>query len=344
MRLPRALALGEGYYHVTSRISGQRFLLDDAEKDILTGWLFRVAEFSGVTVLTFTMLDNHFHLMVKVPCVQPVDDIELVRRMRVLYGGFKTDRILCAWEIWEKKGLQFKVDDAKAALRRRMYDLSQFVKTFKETYSMSYNARHAHSGTIWGSRFKSMLLAKDYKTLITTGAYIELNCVRAGIVEEPDTYRWSGGAMAKRGDAAARNGICTLVSMAYGKDTLDYETAIRAYESAIEGFIPSLEQIEGERTVASVGARPQAFRLEEVEARIKKGGKLSLREMLRCRVRHFSHGLALGPAEFVQNIVRKLTPGKDTSRPCDACEEVELFTARWLRGDDKVSVSKGRVA
>lgn len=346
MRLPRTLDPGEGCYHVTSRISGQRFLLNENEKDILAGWLFRVAEFSGVTVLTFAMLDNHFHIMVKVPRVQAVDDVvddvELVRRMRVLYDDDKTDRILSSWETWEKKGLHFKVVDAKAALRCRMYDLSQFCKTFKETYSMSYNARNAHSGTIWGSRFTSSLLSKDYQTLMTIGAYIELNSVRARIVEEPDAYRWSGVGMAKRGHVGARNGIRALVAMAYRKESIDYETAIEAYESAIEGYIPSAERIDGEGTGETAVQHPQTFKLREVEARIKKGEKLTLYEMLRCKVRHFSHGLAVGPAEFVHELVHGLTPGKDTVRRCDSCDEVELFTARWLRGDDKVSVPKRR--
>jgi len=342
MRLPRTLDPGEGYYHVTNRISGQRFLLKDEEKDILTRWLFRVAAFSGVTVLTFTMMDNHFHIMAKVPRPEKVDDAELVRRMRVLYGDKKTDRLLSSWETWEEKGLQFKVDHAKAALRRRMYDLSQFIKTFKETYSMSYNERHAHSGTIWGGRFKSSVLAKDYKTLLTMGAYIELNSVRAEIVEQPEIYRWSGYGMAKRGDMAARNGIRELIAMAYAKDTVVYETAIGAYESVIEGVVPSPERIEDVDFEAPDVLRAQTFQLSEVQARLEQGEKLTLYELLRCKVRHFSYGLAIGPSAFVQDIVRKLTPGKNTSRRCDCCDEVELFTARWLRGDDKVSIPKRR--
>lgn len=343
MRLRRVLAPGVGYYHVTSRISGQRFLLNPEEKDILTGLLFRVAEFSGVPVLTFTMLDNHFHIIVKVPRAREVDDLELVRRMYVLYGDTKTDRILHNWERWEENGFQFKVDAAKAALRRRMHDLSQFVKTFKETFSMSYNARHAHSGTIWGSRFKSQLIAQDYKALMSTSAYVELNSVRAGIVKTADTYRWSGYGMAKRGHATARDGIRLLVAMAYRKEALDFETAIGAYEAVMDGVIPSADQLEREESRELIALRPQTFKRRDVEARLEKGGKLSFYEMLRCKVRHFSHGLAIGPAAFVQDLVHSLTPGKNTARRCDCCDDIELFTAKWLRGDDKVSVSRRRV-
>jgi len=129
-------------------------------------------------VLTFALMDNHFHILAKIPKPCEVDELELVRRMRVLYGDSKTDRVLHDWEVWERKGLTFKVQAAKAALRRRMHDLSQFCKTLKETCSMSYNFRNAHSGTIWGSHFKSILLSPDYETLMSVGAYID---VRSGV-------------------------------------------------------------------------------------------------------------------------------------------------------------------
>ena len=137
MRLPRVLAQGEGYYHVISRISGQRFLLNAEEKDRLVWFMNASAGFSGVDVLAYAFMDNHFHMLVKVPLPYDVDDVELIRRMRLLYGQAKLDRILGDWETWEGKGMEFKVLDAKAALRRRMHDLSQFCKTLKETFSMS---------------------------------------------------------------------------------------------------------------------------------------------------------------------------------------------------------------
>ena len=83
---------------------------------------------------------------------------------------------------------------------------------------------------------------------------------------------------------------------------------------------------------------------EKVASELAGGGKLSLFTMLRCKVRYFSHGLAVGPAAFVREVIGKLTPTKDTTSRCDCCDEIELFTARRLRGDGKVSVPRGRVA
>ena len=72
---------------------------------------------------------------------------------------------------------------------------------------------------------------------------------------------------------------------------------------------------------------------------------LALYELLRCRVRHFSAGLALGPLAFVRQLVKGLSPAsKDTARRCGLCKAVDIYTARWLRGGDKVSLPRRRQA
>lgn len=224
---------------------------------------------------------------------------------------------------------------------------------------MSYNLRHKHVGTIWGSRFKSILLSPDYKTLMAVGAYIDLNSVRAEIVEEPGEYRWSGYGTAILGTAFSRKGLCTLVAAAYGRHDVPLELALEVYHSAIEGFIETLEpevstvdsessvSIEAETAIQKNHQKPKEARMfiaEKVEADLLKGAKLSLFEMLRCKIRYFSHGLAVGPLSFVRNIAGVSASMKDTSRPCGCCEDVEIYNARWLRGEDKISVPKNKVA
>ena len=351
MRTRRVLVSGGGCYHVISRIAGQQYLMNAAEKDVLMRLMFNAAEFSGVEILTFALMDNHFHLLVKVPVAREVDDGELVGKMRVLYGDAKTDRILGDWAVWARKGLSSKVVDAGSALRRRMFDLSQFCKTLKETYSMSYNYRHAHVGTIWGARFKSILLSPDYRTLVTVGSYIDLNPVRADVVKHPGRYRWSGYGTAVRGVTPSCNGLCALAAAAGGKRGVPFSVALEMYEAAMEGYTgqpPEAAETSAaskeSQPVQRTSAQPRRFVSERVEAEIAAGAKLSLFEMLRCRVRYFSHGLAIGPASFVRGLAGTTTSPRDASRRCDCCDEVDLYTARWLRGDDKVSVPKHRAA
>ena len=339
MRTRRMLATGVGYYHVISRISGQRFLMDAEEKDRLMELLFRAAAFSGVDVLTFALMENHFHILLRVPKAREVDDADLVRRMRILYGDAKTDGFLEDWERWEKKGDGARVVKAKTLLRERLFDLSQFCKTLKQHYSMSYNHRHEHTGSMWGARFKSLILSPDYETLMTVGAYIDLNPVRAGVVADARDYAWSGWGLARRGHRAAREGLCMLVAAAYARRDTTFEQASPVYDSAIQGFIehPSAQG------VAAPELHPAApvFEAQSVAAKLETGEALALYELLRCRVRHFTSGLALGPLAFVRRIVRDVTPpSKDTARRCSCCKTVKLYTARWLRGEGKVRVPK----
>jgi hypothetical protein len=62
-----------------------------------------------------------------------------------------------------------------------------FYETIKLGFSRYYNRRHNRRGFFWGDRFKSVIV-KNGQTLINCLAYIDLNPVRAGIVEKPEEY------------------------------------------------------------------------------------------------------------------------------------------------------------
>ena len=71
----------------------------------------------------------------------------------------------------------------------RFSSLSHYVKDIKQTFSRYYNQRKKRRGTLWGERFKSVIVEKG-STVINCLAYIDLNAVRAGIVKRPEDYRW----------------------------------------------------------------------------------------------------------------------------------------------------------
>ena len=60
----------DGVYHVTTRIANRAMLLKpDEVKERLMKWIVSIADFSGVEVWGFTVMDNHLHLIVHVPPV-----------------------------------------------------------------------------------------------------------------------------------------------------------------------------------------------------------------------------------------------------------------------------------
>ena len=67
---------------------------------------------------------------------------------------------------------------------------SQVMKHLGQRYVQHVNRTYRRSGTLWEGRFRSCLVGEeDY--FLGCHRYIELNPVRAGIVEHPAAYRWS---------------------------------------------------------------------------------------------------------------------------------------------------------
>ena len=64
MRRARIRAQGAGYYHGMSRIIERRHLLGQTEKERLLTLIRSLAAFGGLDVLSYVIMDNHFHLLV----------------------------------------------------------------------------------------------------------------------------------------------------------------------------------------------------------------------------------------------------------------------------------------
>ena len=67
---------------------------------------------------------------------------------------------------------------------------SRLMQSVGRSYVRYVNAAYRRSGTLWEGRFKSALIDSE-RYLLVCSRYIELNPVRARMVERPDDYRWS---------------------------------------------------------------------------------------------------------------------------------------------------------
>lgn len=68
--------------------------------------------------------------------------------------------------------------------------LARAMRLSGQHYVRYFNHRHGRIGTLWQGRFKSCLV-QDARYLLQVIRYIELNPVRAAMVETPQGYRWS---------------------------------------------------------------------------------------------------------------------------------------------------------
>ena len=209
-RSARIKADGVAYYHVVSRVANKAFLFGDAKrKGRILDFLRRSAEFSGVDVVTYALMDNHIHLCVRVPERRDVGAGEVVRRVGVLYGDRRREALERNLGALRREGL---LDEAEAELdrfRRRMGDLSEFMKTFKQRVTQWYNRELGHEGTLWCGRFKSVLLDRNGAVQVVAN-YIHNNPVRARMVDSADNYRWSGLGAAVQGDKRAIHGLSVI--------------------------------------------------------------------------------------------------------------------------------------
>lgn len=69
-------------------------------------------------------------------------------------------------------------------------NLSRFMQRVNGKYAYYYKRRHKYIGHLWQDRFKSKIIDKE-SYLAQCGKYIELNPVRAKLVESPEGYFYS---------------------------------------------------------------------------------------------------------------------------------------------------------
>ena len=274
------IGLDPSIYHCISRIVGGEWYLDNRAKEVLRRQIGRVSTFCGVEVLTYCIMSNHFHLLVRIPEYREVTDEELLKRFSELHGE-RDVRVSMLAAALKQDGPYGKA--WRGRLRARMGDVSIFMKELKQRFSIWYNRSHGRFGTLWAERFRSVLVEGRPLALETVAAYIDLNPVRAGLCQDPKDYRYCGYAEAVGGSARAQQGIQALSGDSSWKE------ALGSYRMAIFG----------KGSLPRYGGQPY-IDPEKAKAVLNSGGKLSTPELLRCRVRYFTDGAVLGSNEFVQ--------------------------------------------
>lgn len=276
-------------YHCMTRTVNGELLFKDRDKEILRKMIRQVADFCGVEVLTYCIMSNHFHVLLQVPDAPSVSDTELIRRYRVLYP--KPTKYQEASAVLMASQLQLGGNEAEVIRRKllaRMSDVSEFMKTVKQRFTIWYNKSHQRYGTLWADRFKSVLVQGEGNPLQTMAAYIDLNSVRAGLVEDPKDYRFCGYAEAVAGVAEARRGLIQIWSD-YGAKRSGL--ALQAHRMLIFG------------KHASGAGLSDLTRKRALKVLDREDGQLPKTAILRCRVRYFTDGAILGSAEFVRGFV-----------------------------------------
>lgn len=341
MRQPRLKAPPgpqPAYYHCLSRVVERRRHFGDAEKEQFVTLMHEYAEFCEVRVLTFCILDNHFHLLLEVPPppkTLPTAD-QIVEKLRRLSGHQNVEGV--RQRLAQFREAQDPEGEAEylARFHARMWDVSAYMKLLKQRFSQWFNGRQERKGTLWEERFRSVLVEGTGLALATMGAYIDLNPVRAGVVEDPKEYRWSGYGEAMAGRKEAKLGIQRLVQgLPQGKEEEEWNGSMEVYRMYL--YLEGDERREG----IDEEGRPArgVLKAEAVGEVLRAKGRVPVREYVRCRVRYFCDGAVLGSREYVEGIFRGMRErfgprrksGARALRGLKAEEGAGLFTVRQFR-------------
>ena len=340
-------------YHVMSRTVGGELILGDVEKEAFRLLMWKMARFSGIQILTYAVMGNHFHLLVSVPNQKKfVERFEgekgeelLFKHLKLLYSKDYLSALRHELSEYRERGLPELAEELLAKFCKRFCNLSLFMKEIKERFTRWYNKKEGRKGTLWMDRFKSVMV-QDGEALETMAAYIDLNPVRAGLVKDPKDYRWGGYGEAMGGSKRARRGLCKVVGRPVDSweeeknpDCTEKKDGLKSCEVYRCWLFGDGYQAgkEGGVRVSKKKRRQKGFSRTEVEKVKGEGGRLSRGQLLRCRVRYFSEGVAFGNQNFVENVFQenrenfgpKREKGAKPLRELD--KEAALFSLRALR-------------
>jgi len=294
MRFPRVKAEGQGLYHCISRVvdgllifgsTGARAL--EAEQFIAL--MRRLEAFSGVRVLTYTLMANHIHLLCEVPEPRPLSQSEVLERIQACYGPARVQAL--QEQLGRLAGQPDALEQSNRLLepyRKRMHDLSIFMKELKGGFAQGFNRRHGRYGALWAERFKSLLLEAG-QAVVKVAAYIDLNPVRAGLCADPKDYRYCGygEALGQGSCTLAKEGIRTILGLA---PSICWEQLSAEYRKQLF--------LRGAVATSRHGPAFDSAKTQEVVD--QEQGQLSAQERLRCKIRYFSDGVILGSRTFVE--------------------------------------------
>ena len=301
-------------YHAMSRTAGGEYLFDDVAKEALRKLIWKMAAFSGVEVLTYCIMDNHFHVLVSIPersrwlarFAGEKGEEKFLRHLSTVYSHAFVQQLRAELLDLRAAGRDADAVSLLTRFKDRLCDISKFMKEVKERFTRWFNKHYGRRGTLWMDRFKSVLvqgpgrvcdLLDQENASLMMANYIDLNPVRAGICQDPKDYRWCGYGEAMGGSKRARRGLNRVQQMPLD----NWETTTKGRASGAERY----RMLLFGKAVVKVQASTEKVVRKGIEpAKVyevrSSDGKLSRAEMLRCRIRYFSEGRVIGAKSFVK--------------------------------------------
>ena len=304
-------------YHCVTRVVDRRFAFEQTDKEKFRTFMRMQENFTGCRVLAYCLMSNHVHLLLEVPPMQEggLSDEELLRRMKALHNEVMVAEVVKRLAELRASGRDQAARELHESITYRMHDLGEFMKALLQRFSRWFNTNHQRTGTLWESRFKSVLV-EDGIAAQTMAAYIDLNPVRAGMVTDPADYRWSSygeamGGGAKGDGKKARAGLVRAIMAHEGWDAdarhwggdVSKRYRMILLEEGEEKLKEAVSK-EGKLEVKVVRKGMKQAAVDAEMERLQRSRDVAIGKMLRCRVRYFTDGAVIGSRGFVNEVFR----------------------------------------
>ena len=268
----------EAWYHIHARVAGHKGEYPLAKPNVMRHLIKTIEHYSGIyfcKVAAFSIPGSHYHLVVKFEEERPVSREVLREKTRLMYPSKAGQEEIDRWsdEQWEH-------------YRKRLFDVSEYMRNIQSAVARWYNYKFNRRGRFWADRFKSVYL-QDAQAVLDCILYVELNPVRAGLVERPEEWQGSSIYFRELGKAAWLAPLTEFVDPRTEDEALVEFRQLLYYR----GSVPTKE---GQAAISQ----------EILEAEIARGFKV--RGMFRKRLGYFVDGLAVGTEEFIRGRIEKL--------------------------------------
>ena len=148
--------------------------------------LMLLSEVFSIKIYSYAIMSNHVHLVLATDpdAVKACSDEELVLRWHCLMAKRDIDG---SYEALSNEALQKRVTHVKHVneCRERLGSISYFMQYLNQNIARRANQEDECKGRFWEGRFKCQRLA-DEGAILACMAYVDLNPIRAGIVESPE--------------------------------------------------------------------------------------------------------------------------------------------------------------
>lgn len=183
------------WYHCVSRCVRRAWLcgFDDetnTDYEYRREWIVErlqlLSQAFAIEVAAYCVMSNHHHQVLRVlkdKALAWSDDEVITRWHKVYKGNFVSQRYLDGSELSKSEKSILNKDIPK--WRERLYDISWFMRALNEPIARRANAEDQYTGKFFEARFKSQALL-DEKAILACMAYVDLNPIRAGMVETPE--------------------------------------------------------------------------------------------------------------------------------------------------------------